>query len=73
MKSPSMVLVVLLPLLWAGVLHAQPVGRSGLSSARVLSELSLSANQQDKIGTILADARKAVSYTHLTLPTSDLV
>jgi Spy/CpxP family protein refolding chaperone len=54
-----MVLVALIPLLWVGVVHAQPVGRSDLSSARVLSELSLSANQQDKIGTILADARKA--------------
>lgn len=59
MKSPTMFLVVLIPLLWSGLLHAQPVTRSGLSRARVLSELSLSANQKDKIGTILADARKA--------------
>ena len=59
MKFPSVFLVVLIPLLWSGGLRAQPVDRSGLSRARVLSELSLSANQRDKIGTLLLDARKA--------------
>lgn len=58
MKLPTIFLVVLVPLLWAGLLRAQPVERSELSHARVLSELSLNANQKDAIGTILADARK---------------
>tara|TARA_R110002096_G_scaffold433887_2_gene653782 strand:- start:93727 stop:94602 length:876 start_codon:yes stop_codon:yes gene_type:complete len=58
MKLPTVFLVVLIPLLWAGLLRAQPVDGSELSHARVLSELNLNANQKNAIGTILVDARK---------------
>ena len=59
-------------------LSAPAVAVGGAASAggeplAIVMDLSDSMNEDDGTGTVKLDGAKAVSYTHLTLPTSDLV
>ena len=56
------IVVVLLPLAaWLGWFFNSKFGKNSINAAA------------EKAESIIQDGKKAVSYTHLTLPTSDLV